>query len=238
MDSTLFTVLREIRETLKEAKSVNEMWEKHGIIKTEKITIGENQTNYAMMASGGQEQQGRLEVMQFQQEVERIGLEISALEKSIRNLFLKVPGGEVSEDTFIKALFANNQLIIRQQLDLFRQQTKLKMLKLQFMVALMKLNDVKKGGNEDNSAMLNQGLKGGIDMDTKDMKFSSTGNIDQAILQQLPNIRPQDIIGISITNITVSPIPSLPKLLGMDDSESEESEESLAKMELSYLREE
>ena len=49
MDSTLFTVLREIRETLKEAKSVNEMWEKHGIIKTEKITIGENQTNYAMM---------------------------------------------------------------------------------------------------------------------------------------------------------------------------------------------
>ena len=93
-------------------------------------------------------------------------------------------------------------------------------------------DDGKRNGNLADAT-----TKGGIDLDTKDMSFTSTGVMDQAVLQQLPNIRPQDIIGISITNITISPIPSLPRLLGMDDSESDEPEESLAKMELSYLKE-
>ena len=81
-------------------------------------------------------------------------------------------------------------------------------------------------------------LKGGIDFNTTKMKFSSTGKIDKAVLQQMPNIRPQDILGISISNITVSPIPSLPKLLGMDDNNDSEPDASLAKMELSYARKE
>lgn len=80
---------------------------------------------------------------------------------------------------------------------------------------------------------------GGIDLNTTQMKFSSIGEMDRAVLQQSPNIRPQDIIGISIEGVTVMPIPSLPKLLGLDDPDDPlEPQEPLAQMQSPYWKEE